>query len=113
MKKLILITAVVVYAFLAVSLVADYSRESPAPTVSESTAFQTTSPTQRATSKKPYLVRDVDGVVAVSDNLTGKIIEKTETQTALLPTGDRERLKKGIEVKDKKELRSLLEDICS
>lgn len=60
-----------------------------------------------------YVVKAVSGRIAVEDISSGKIIKTTDTRVALLPDNDRAQLSRGIVVKNKSELRSVLEDLCS
>jgi hypothetical protein len=112
MKKLILITGIVVYSLFAVAMVAESGKpgKPAAQVLAETISFETASETEN-----PYLyeIKSSDGKVAVFDNKSGEIIRKTDTLISILPEGDREMLKKGIKVRSDKELKRLLEDFCS
>lgn len=112
MKKLILITGIVVYSLFAVAMVAESGNpgKPAAQVLAETISFETASETEN-----PYLyeIKSSDGKVAVFDNKSGEIIRKTDTLISILPEGDREMLKKGIKVRSDKELKRLLEDFCS
>lgn len=112
MKKLILITGIVVYSLFAVAMVAESGKSGKpaAQVLAETISFETASETEN-----PYLyeIKSSDGKVAVFDNKSGEIIRKTDTLISILPEGDREMLKKGIKVRSDKELKRLLEDFCS
>lgn len=112
MKKLILITGIVVYSLFAVAMVAESGdKGKPAARVlAETISFETTSETEKP---YPYILRASDGRIAVFDNKSGKIVRKTDTLISILPEGDREMLEKGIKVRSEKELKRLLEDFCS
>ena len=112
MRKIIIVTAVIVYGLFAVGVAADLSRPAVNRIV-ETTAETETQTVVTEGKKAVYVVKELDGIIAVSDRASGKIITRTETRVALLPRSDRRRLEKGIEVEDKSELRTLLEDICS
>ena len=71
-----------------------------------------TAPTQKA-SEEVYVVREIDGRVAVESVSTGKIVRRTDTMVSILPDEDRKRLKNGIKADSARELRRLLEDFCS
>ena len=60
-----------------------------------------------------FIVKSVSGKIAVEEIATGKIIKTTDTRVAILPEKDQKQLEKGITVKNKSELRSVLEDYCS
>ena len=112
MKKLILITGVIVYSLFAVAMIIDSS----AGKSSFDTVMYETYSTESAPKSEPsklYVVKVSDGKVAVADGATGKIIKKTDTTVSILPKGDQKMLKKGIAVSDEKQLRLLLEDYCS
>ncbi len=112
MKKLILITGIVVYALFAVAMIADSGRKDK-PVVeklSETFASETIAQTEKFYS---YLLKSSGGKIAVLDNKTGKIIKKTDTLISVLPEKDQQMLKKGIKVESDTELRLLLEDFCS
>ena len=59
------------------------------------------------------MVRTIGGKIAVEDLSTGEIIRSTDTRVDILPRKDRDQLERGIVVKTKTELRSVLEDLCS
>ena len=58
-----------------------------------------------------YIVAQYDGAVAVFSG--GELLMRTDTPVASLPKADRTRLEKGISVYSQKELKALLEDLCS
>ena len=58
-----------------------------------------------------YLMRDVNDRVVVFRG--GEVYISTDTQVSSLPKSDREKLEKGINIYSEKELKSLMEDICS
>ena len=112
MKKLILITGIVVYSLFAVAMVAEsVNTTKPAVRVlTETFSVETVSETE---APYPYLLKSSDGRITVFDNKSGKILRKTDTLVSILPEGDREMLEIGIKVKSEKELNRLLEDFCS
>lgn len=99
-----LLTGAAMLAFDAVSA-------SVAPSVMINAAVEP-SETQPA-SESGYVVKSAGGKVAVEDVSTGKIVRTTDTRVASLPKKDRSELERGIVVKNKSELRSVLEDLCS
>ena len=97
MKKLLLITGVILIAYLLF-----LSAQTPRPTDTAQTA---------AGSGAPYTVREYQGYVAVFEKEKEPHI--TDTAVASLPQSDRGKLKKGISIYSEKELKALLEDLCS
>lgn len=83
--------------------------EKPAEAISATSGIVETRPTIDS----GYIVKEVSGKIAVEDVSTGKIVRTTDTRVSILPEEDRAQLKKGISVKTKSELRSVLEDFCS
>lgn len=58
-----------------------------------------------------YLLKEKDGRVAVYHS--GKLITVTGTQISDLPKADASRLREGISASTEKEMKRLLEDLCS
>lgn len=112
MKKLFFTTAILIYTFFVTAVVFDNAAHSSKQSVRTVRAVEVYETTQPQTEAK-YIVTALDGRVAVSESDSGRIIRRTDTQVALLPESDRKRLEKGIRVKTERELRQLLEDICS
>lgn len=111
MKKLILITGLVVYSLFAAAMLIDAGKGNRS---SEQVEFTTVSETE-ATDVTPedlYVVKTLGGKIVVEDS-TGKIIETTDTNAAILPESDRKELSEGITVEGKRAVRLLLEDLCS
>lgn len=112
MKKLILITGIVLYSLFAVAMLADSDKRNEL--VNE--LVKETYSVERITEsdiKELYVLKAYDGRIAVADGATGEIIKKTDTLVSILPKKDRNMLKKGIKVNSDEELRLLLEDFCS
>ncbi|MCH5304288.1 MAG: hypothetical protein J1E41_05440 [Ruminococcus sp.] len=112
MKKLILITGILVYTFFAVAMIADAGKGEKS---SEQVQFETFS-TEVVTEIEPqelYVVKSDEGRIAVLDAKTGEIIKKTDTIVSILPEEDRRMLNEGIKVESDEKLRLLLEDFCS
>ena len=99
MKKLIAITGVllVAYVLLSASTGGRISAGAGAPDESESSAV--------------YVMRDENDRVVVYRNEA--VFLRTDTQVSSLPKSDRQRLREGIIVFSEKELKRLIEDICS
>lgn len=77
-------------------------------------AENVTQPAAEQTTKyRTYVVREYDGVVAVFYSDSNKPIRVTQRYVKALPEKDRAKLKKGIRVNDREQLRRLLEDLCS
>ncbi len=112
MKRMIIITGVIVYSLFAVAMIADTKEPEPAvaSVSAETYAVETAGATEALGG---YIVKIVDKKVAVEEVISGKIIRKTDTLVSTLPDGDRKLLAKGIKVKTDKQLRALLEDFCS
>lgn len=112
MRRLILITGVVIYSLFAASMIIKSNiKEKPAQQLGyETYAVETVS---KSAEKSIYVVKTLNGKVAVEDIKTGKIIKKTDTLVSVLPRGDQKMLRKGIKVDNDEQLRLLLEDFCS
>ncbi|MCH5298776.1 MAG: hypothetical protein J1E96_03345 [Ruminococcus sp.] len=111
MKKLILFTGIIVYVFFAVSIFLDRPER-----VSDSSVVQMSATQQSLADETPetlYIVKISDGRVAVEDNRTGELVTKTDTLVSVLPKSDRKQLKKGIAARSEREVRTILEDLCS
>ncbi len=112
MKRLIIITAAAVYSLFAIAVLADYNhKENPVTVSINETLFS--QPSVNPEPRELYVIKDAGGRVAVADAATGAVLKKTDTLVSILPEKDRKRLKKGIRVDSKNELRILLEDFCS
>ena len=92
MKKLLLITGVVLTAYLI--LMTTVAPRSAAPSVSAADIVQ----------EPPYLVTERDGCVAVYRN--GSLMKTTDTLVSNLPKSDISRLKEGIRLQTEKELKA-------
>lgn len=112
MKRMILITGIVIYSLFAVAMIIDSGEkeEAAAHFINETYASQAVTQTEE---KNLYVVKIVDNRVAVTDADSGRVIQKTDTLASILPKGDRKLLLKGIKVNSDKQLRLLLEDYCS
>lgn len=111
MKRLILSTGIIVYVLFAVSIFLDRPGSVSVPSVVPMTATE-----QSVEDKAPetlYIVKISDGRVAVEDNRTGELVTKTDTLVSVLPKSDIKQLKKGIAAHSEREVRSILEDLCS
>ena len=98
MKKLLAVTGVILLIYLL-------GTATPAPPHAESRGVP---PTE---SRVMYTVGEYEGYVAVFGE--SKEPRLTDTAVASLPKSDRGRLDKGIEIYSEKELKALLEDLCS
>ena len=98
MKKLILITGAILTAYLLLIYFA-----TPFAAPSYEAAAQPYLPA--------YTVAESDGRVAVFKD--GEIFMTTDTPVSSLPKSDINRLQKGIPVPDQRELKKLLQDLCS
>ncbi len=112
MKRLILITAIAVYSLFAVAMLAEYNHKEN-PVVISLNETLSSQPSLKPEARELYVIKEDGGRVAVADGATGEVLKKTDTLVSILPEKDRDRLKKGIKVESKNELRLLLEDFCS
>ena len=102
MKKLIMITGVILIAYLILMTVATQEAQAPAAeTVSA----------QHHVGEKEYRIGVIDGRIAVFRN--GDLYLKTQTMLSSLPKSDQSKIEQGIEVDSLKELKRLLQDYCS
>lgn len=105
MKRLILITGIILISCVLIQSFAQIPQApSPAPAVSEST---------QVSAPKRFVLKSVEGRLAVFRKGEGQPIFTTDTLTAMLPRQDRLRLEQGVEVEGEPELRKTLEDYCS
>ena len=111
MKKLILFTGIFVYVLFAVSIFLD--RPKGAAVSSAAAVVETQPSTSQQSPETLYIVRSSDGRVAVEDNKTGEIVTRTDTLVSVLPEDDRKQLEKGIAARSEREVRTILEDLCS
>ncbi len=111
MKKLILFTSIIVYVLFAVSVFLDRPERVEVPAVAEVIATETSEPDEIP--ETLYIVREKDGRVAVEDSRTGELVKKTDTLVSVLPKSDRKQLEKGIAAYSEREVRTILEDLCS
>lgn len=98
MKKLLAATGVILIAYVIYSAAAG-----GAPNGNH--------PHDPSDSAAAYTVREENNRVVVYRD--DALWMKTDTQVSALPKGDRVRLKNGIIVFSEKELKALIEDICS
>ncbi len=110
MKRLVLITGIIIYVLFGISAFFGVSAENKARMI-ENTSV---TPTQSATLNQEvkYILKSIDGKLVVLD-YQGNILEQTDTIVSILPENDRKKLESGISVSSDDELRKLLEDLCS
>ena len=111
MKKLILFTGIIVYVLFAVSIFLDRPQSVYIPSAVQMTATESS-----VTDENPetlYIVKVSGGRVAVEDNRTGELVTKTDTLVSVLPETDRKQLENGIAARSEREVRIILEDLCS
>ena len=99
MKRLIVITGVILVVYLVLVTVVTQEADAPAAVG-----------VQQAT-ESGYRIGASEGRVAVFRD--GNLYLRTDTTLSSLPKSDRNRLEQGINVDSLKELKSLLEDYCS
>ena len=109
-KRIVLITAIIIYALFAVSAFVSVSAENRAK-ARENTTLTSTNPSTYRTEIK-YILKSIDGKLVVL-NSRGDILEQTDTLVSILPESDRKKLEAGISVESDEDLRKLLEDFCS
>ena len=109
MKKTIILSAMVLYIFSAVASVFMSATETGQQTESVPTTAAETATNARRTG---FTVKSVAGKIAVEDS-DGRIVKTTSTRVAILPEKDREQLENGIKAETPRELKRILEDLCS
>lgn len=101
MKKLVLITGIILITCVCVSSFA------------ESRATALTEPPQAVEISESYVVRDYNGCVAVFREGRPNPSRITSTRTDTLPKSDVKKLREGIKAEDRQTLERILEDYCS
>lgn len=102
-KRVILFSVVIVCLCLIVSLFV-------VPALQSSTEGKV----QNQTGTLPaYVLKSENDRIVVYDNVKGSSRVIADMPVSVLPPRDRQDLEKGIEVKDERELKRLLEDFCS
>ena len=102
MKKLIIITGVILAAYLTLTAVITPREELPSAAAIQSGETE---------AESGFRIGVSQGRVAVFRD--GELFLRTETLLSSLPKSDRARLEKGVHVDSLKELKELLEDYCS
>lgn len=102
MKKLLAITGAVLIAYVILTSVINQDASAPAVFSAQSA---------ESTADPGYTVTAYEGRVAVFRGDT--LLRLTDTPVEALPKADRARLYDGIAVDSDKELKILLEDLCS
>lgn len=102
MKKLLAITGAALIAYVILTSVMSGDSSAPAAVSAQSA---------RETVAQSYTVAAYDGRVAVY--LGDTLLRVTDTPVDSLPKADRVRLYDGIAVNSEKELKRMLEDLCS
>lgn len=110
MKRLVIITGIIVYILFAISAFIAIASEEE--TVEAQVVTATEWETAPVATEESYIVRTEKGFIVVADN-NKKVLWKTDTLVSMLPKEDIKRLKKGITARNRDELRSILEDFCS
>lgn len=106
MKKLICITGMILIACVVTGNIFSANTEASAQTVQQST-------TKENQSQEVFVLKIEDGYLNIYLKETGELYLKTETMASNLPKGDVMRLKSGVEINGKEELRRAIEDYCS
>lgn len=111
MKRLVIITGIIVYILFAVSafiaVASGEDNDPPLQTAATGAASQT------LPQEEIFVVKSRKGKIVIEDGLSGEIIRETDTLTSMLPKEDRIKLKSGITAAGRDELRTVLEDLCS
>lgn len=102
MKKLILITGMILISCVLISSLAS---PAAAPSVPRT---RVTAPREEG-----YILKSENGMLVVYRAGEGEPFLRTETYTAMLPKADRKALEKGLSLPDSRALREALEDYCS
>ncbi len=128
MKNLIIITGSILFICLFITSVilpsaanADAQNISDAPDISSSAPLETSKEKPSENSKAyesntqniTFILKDYNNFISVFQSGKEKPIYISDTCVSDLPQADIDRLKKGIAVSDKKELKRLIEDYCS
>ena len=101
MKKLVLITGIILITCVCVSSFAGQS------------ATALTEPAPVTEVNEGYVVREYNGCVAVFREGRSNPARITSTRTDTLPKSDIKKLREGIRVEDRQTLDKILEDYCS
>ena len=102
MKKLIIITGMVLIAYLIL-----VTPLTPAATTQDKTAVAA----RESTAESGYIIGISEGRVTVFKD--GDTVVRTDTKLSDLPKSDRVKLEEGVHVDSLKELKERLEDYCS
>ena len=102
MKKLILITGVILILYLVV-----VTSVTPAATTPSDRVIST----EENNTENGYIIGISEGRVAVFRE--GDLVIRTDTQLSDLPKSDRVKLEEGIKIDSLKELKERLQDYCS
>ncbi|MBQ9247055.1 MAG: hypothetical protein IJ171_00540 [Ruminococcus sp.] len=102
MKKLIVVTGLILVAYLVLMTTLAQQTSAPSAPVTQS---------EREEQQTEFRIGVQDGRVAVFRH--GELYLKTDTAVSSLPKSDRSRIEEGIEIDSLKELKSRLEDYCS
>ena len=101
-KKLLAVTGAVLAVYLLITFTI-----SPPASAPEAAAYQAVAEADNGA----WQIREYEGTVTV---FRGDMpVLRTETRVADLPKADRSRLASGIDVYSQKELKRILEDLCS
>ena len=101
-KKLLGITGAILAVYLLLT-----ATVAPPASAPEAAAYQAV----READSGAWRIGEYEGTVTVFR--VGEPILRTDTRVADLPKSDRSRLAKGIDVYSQKELKRILEDLCS
>ena len=102
MKKLLLITGIILTVYLVMTAVV--TNDAPEPSAAEANSVV-------SASDDGYLISQQDGFVVIYKG--GELFLKTDTTVDSLPKSDRVKIEEGVHVSSLKELKELIEDYCS
>lgn len=108
MKKLVLLTGIILIICTVVNGL--YTTETFAQTEANLNQIYNTETT---TSHTTYIIKSLNGVVAVYIKEKDEPYIVTETRISNLPKSDAKQIENGIEILGDENLRKTLEDICS
>ena len=111
MKKLVLITGIIIYTLFSVSAVFALSTENGTAPVEQPTKVKTVENVTKKQDK--FVVKSHKGKISAFDCNTGEMIVESDALVSNLPREDAEKLEQGIYANSKDELRRILEDYCS
>lgn len=114
MKRLLIITGTILFICIIVTAAADSQKiKAGTPNDISDKTSTTITETSASENEKYYIIKEYNKRLSVFENDTKLPVYMSEVYISDLPYADRDLLKNGIRVDDKKTLNRLLEDYCS